>query len=134
VLHGELPGILAWAVRGALAWQDRGLQPPDAVSTATENYRTESDPLVEFVEGKCLAGDGFVVGATAAYRAYRAWALEAGLAERETLTATNFGGRMKSRFGGEHRKNGNVYTGVGLLSDRSEGSLIGRGEGLGEGF
>jgi putative DNA primase/helicase len=124
VLLGELPGILAWAVRGALAWQDRGLLPPDAVSAATEDYRTESDPLVEFVDGKCVVGEDVVVGATAAYRAYRAWALEAGLAERETLTATNFGGRMKSRFSGAHRKKGNVYIGVGLLSDRWEGSSI----------
>jgi putative DNA primase/helicase len=124
-LRGELPGILAWAVRGALAWHDRGLQPPDAVSAATEAYRTESDPLGEFVDAKCVVGDGLIVGATAAYRAYRAWALEAGLAEREILTVTNFGGRMKSRFSGVHRKNGNVYIGVGLLADVPDSQLTG---------
>ena len=115
-LTAELPGILAWAVRGALAWQDRGLQPPAAVTAATETYRAESDPLADFIERDLIEGDGFVVNATAAYRAYKSWAADAGLGDREILSATRFGSRMKARFGGSHRKNGNVYLGVGLLS------------------
>src|SRR5262249_4153456 len=36
----ELPGILAWAVQGCLAWQKRRLsERPDAVVVATESYR-----------------------------------------------------------------------------------------------
>lgn len=117
-LASELPGILAWAVRGALAWQAEGLRPPVAVTSATETYRAESDPLAEFVERECVMGEGLVVNATDALRAYRAWALGAGLSDREILNATRFGTRMKTRFGGVHRKTGNVYLGVGLLADR----------------
>ncbi len=120
-LAAELPGILSWAVRGALAWQDRGLQPPGAVAAATETYRAESDPLAEFVERECVLGEGLVVNATDALRAYRAWAQEAGLTDREALNATRFGTRMKTRFGGVHRKTGNVYLGVGLrVPDHAE--------------
>jgi putative DNA primase/helicase len=119
-LAAELPGILAWAVRGALAWQDRGLQPPGAVAAATETYRAESDPLAEFVERECVIGEELVVNATDAYRAYRAWATAAGFSDREALSTTRFGTRMKARFGGEHRKTGNVYLGVGLPARRSD--------------
>ncbi|HSW42622.1 MAG TPA: phage/plasmid primase, P4 family [Patescibacteria group bacterium] len=113
-LLGELPGILAWALRGALAWQDRGLEPPASVSAATETYRAESDPLGDYVGACCVTGEALDVGATEAYRAYRAWAANEGFAERETLTATKFGRRMKERFSSAHRKSGNVYLGVGL--------------------
>src|SRR5215213_6273154 len=36
VLRGELPGILAWAVDGCLAWQRNGLGTPEAVRVATD--------------------------------------------------------------------------------------------------
>ena len=48
-LLGELSGILDWAVRGCLEWQRRGLEPPAAVQAATASYRTDSDPLAEFL-------------------------------------------------------------------------------------
>lgn len=120
-LRAELPGILSWAVRGALAWQNRGLEPPASVSVATETYRAESDPLGDFVDACCVTGEGLAVGATNAYRAYRTWAAAEGYADRESLTATKFGRRMKERFGGGHRKSGNVYLGVRLRAqDHSE--------------
>jgi putative DNA primase/helicase len=120
-LRRELPGILAWAVRGVLAWQDRGLAPPVSVRAATDTYRAESDPLGDFLAARCVELEGTEVGATAVYLAYRAWAAAEGF-DREMLTATTFGRRMKERFGSVHRKTGNAYLGVGLLlSDPSEG-------------
>lgn len=116
----ELTGILAWAVRSALAWRDVGLQPPAAVTAATETYRAESDPLAEFVDACCVERDGLTVVATAAYKAYRAWAGEAGLSERESLSATAFGRRMSDRFGKRHTNAGNLYLGVGLASNRTD--------------
>jgi putative DNA primase/helicase len=118
-LARELPGILAWAVERALAWQDRGLLPPAAVATATAVYRAESDPLADFVEASCVVADGCAVGATAAYKAYRTWAIASGLGEREILSSTSFGTRMKGRFAWGHRKTGNVYFGLGLAADVS---------------
>lgn len=118
-LRAELPGILAWAVRGALAWQDRRLEPPASVTAATETYRAESDPLGDFVDACCVTGAGLDVGATEAYRAYGAWAAAEGYAERETLTAAKFGRRMKERFTAQHRKTGNVYLGLALLDEEN---------------
>ena len=48
-LRSELPGILAWAVRGALAWQRDGLNVPFSVAEATEGYRQEMDVLGTFL-------------------------------------------------------------------------------------
>lgn len=53
-LRAELPGILAWAVRGCLEWQRDGLGAPAAVLDATTSYREESDPLREFFELHCI--------------------------------------------------------------------------------
>lgn len=49
-LHAELPGILAWAVRGCIAWQRDGLGEPACVRAATDGYQEESDPLREFFD------------------------------------------------------------------------------------
>jgi putative DNA primase/helicase len=37
-LKAEWPGILAWTIQGCLDWQQRGLNPPDAVTAATDAY------------------------------------------------------------------------------------------------
>jgi len=105
-LTGELPGILAWAVESALAWQTEGLEAPAAVTAATGSYRTESDPLAEFLAAACVVADSCEVAASLAYRAYLAWAAEAGLRERESLSSRVFGERMATRFARIHRNAG----------------------------
>ena len=52
-LWREAPGILAWAVRGALDWQATGLKAPEAVNKATDSYRSEMDDVRRFVD-QCL--------------------------------------------------------------------------------
>ena len=42
-LRGEFPGILAWLVRGCLAWQQIGIKPPSEVMLATQSYHMEED-------------------------------------------------------------------------------------------
>ncbi len=42
-LRSELPGILAWAIRGCMAWQKGGLNPPNVVQQASDEYFAEQD-------------------------------------------------------------------------------------------
>lgn len=49
-LEKEMPGILAWAVEGCLAWQREGLGDPPEVRTNREEYRAEQDSLGDFIE------------------------------------------------------------------------------------
>lgn len=117
VLLAELPGILRWAVAGTVAWQEGGLGTPPAVRQATDSYRQESDPLAAFIDQCCIEGDGFSVGSSQAYKAYKAWAHDQGMSDREILTSTLFGSRMSAKFERRHTNRGNAYDCVGLLSD-----------------
>ena len=113
-LRAEYPGILAWMVRGCVAWQDRGLTPPDVVRLATENYRTESDPLAVFLIERCLIGPGFTTRASDLYKAYQRWADDSGLKDRERLSSTKFGRLISTRFQKRQTNAGNSYIGIGL--------------------
>lgn len=55
-LKTELPGILAWAVEGCLAWQRTGLAPPLAVTRATDDYMEGEDQLAGWL-GECVTMD-----------------------------------------------------------------------------
>lgn len=93
-LRQELPGILAWAVRGCLDWQAHGLQEPASVIAATAKYRSEEDELGAFLDEHCDFGDDLSDGATRLYHAYRE------LCERNgerAITQTAFGRKLEDR-------------------------------------
>lgn len=59
-LKNEAAGILNWHLRGCLDWQQKGLPEPAAVVEATSEYRSESDPLRDFISDCCeLDPDGW---------------------------------------------------------------------------
>jgi putative DNA primase/helicase len=82
-LAAEAPGILAWAVAGAVRWYTEGLGLPEDVKQAAGKWRAKSDQIGRFIEERCIAGaevDGIAlkVMARTLYTAYRAWADGAG--------------------------------------------------------
>lgn len=119
----EAPGILAWGVRGALEWQRIGLKPPASVLSATQDYREECDPLADFIADACTLGPHCQVPAGKLFEEYSRWALGQGLRERETLTQTAFGRRMKAReaIRRDRCSSGNVYRGIGLRTEIADG-------------
>ena len=72
-LAGELPGILAWAVRGCLAWREHGLGMPAEVLAATASYREEMDRFGGFFDEICVLEKGATVTAKELYEAYQRW-------------------------------------------------------------
>lgn len=76
-LREELPGILRWAVDGALEWQRVGLCPPDAVLAATNEYRRISDTGGLFL-ATCSLDPEFVTTKKAFREAYEEWCREQG--------------------------------------------------------
>lgn len=70
----ELPGILNWAIAGALSWQQIGLAPPAPVLAATEAYRRESDTIAQFIDERCELGSNFTETFAALFDAYGRWA------------------------------------------------------------
>jgi len=93
-LQAELPGVLAWCVRGLLAWQRIGLSAPETVKRATEAYQTESDALAGFIDECLVEAPGAQVQAKDLYRAYTEWCDDNG---ETALNSTQFGRRMVER-------------------------------------
>lgn len=93
-LRTELPGILAWAVQGCLAWQQEGLQAPPEVLAATAEYREESDVVGCFLEERCILGTDLMVPARDLYAAYAKWCEESG---EKARSQTTFGNRLSER-------------------------------------
>jgi P4 family phage/plasmid primase-like protien len=78
-LHGELPGILRWAIEGCLAWQRDGLGLPDAVREATDEYRKEMDHFGQFLTECCELSPKRTARANEVFNAYRHWAESQGI-------------------------------------------------------
>jgi len=117
-LAAELPGILAWAVRGCLEYQNGGLKSPKAVTDATQAYRIESDIMGAFL-GECTITDPDArAKAGELYKRYETWCKDSG-EEKDKLTGTAFGRRMKEREGIDSTKvSGHVwYLGIGLVDE-----------------
>lgn len=47
-IRAEASGVLNWAMSGYRAWRSEGLEPPAAVTRATDEYRRQSDWLTRF--------------------------------------------------------------------------------------
>lgn len=86
-LKAEWPAILRWAIEGALLWQREGLQVPDVVRCASEEYLADEDTLGAFLdENVIMAPDGRETSADV-YQRFRAWQTQTGAAHLWTQTA-----------------------------------------------
>ena len=109
-LRSELPGILAWAVRGCLSWQRDGLSEPSEVLTATNAYREEMDVVGGFLETCCVRKPAAEAWASEIYAAYLDWARSG---DEPPLSAKALSLRLTER-GFERRKSNGRVRWVGL--------------------
>lgn len=93
-LATEYEGMLRWLVQGCLAWQRGGLGDPEEVTTATIDYRQESDIMAPFFEDHCAIGKDEQADASILYHAYVGWATSRG---ERSMTQTSFGKLLKER-------------------------------------
>lgn len=113
-LQAELPGILAWAVRGCIRWQEHGLHMPEAVQTATEAYRSEMDTMGLFLAEETVDGAQYKATAKGLYAAYRQHMTENGLF---IASQPQFGRGLIERGYEKYRSNGQWWwRGIGLLA------------------
>ena len=103
-LKREASGILAWLVRGCLAWQEQGLNPPSSVKAATQEYRKDEDVLGRFIDTCCEEYVGARVQANLLYKVYRNWCRTNG---HNPMSSTRFGKMMKDRL--DHQKSSEMY-------------------------
>ena len=69
----ELPGILNWALAGCLEWRRIGLNPPNAVTNATQEYRKEMDTVEQFINDCCIRKRHAKTTVTSLYNKYTCW-------------------------------------------------------------
>jgi putative DNA primase/helicase len=91
----EYPGILNWLIEGALRFIQFGLSPPAAVQAATAEYRSEMDPISEFIADCVEVAEGHSETARTMYDAYVSWS-EANA--RRPVFEAKFGKVMKTKF------------------------------------
>lgn len=93
-LKAELPGILAWAVKGCLLWQKVGLSEPTAVTEAGAEYRSESDVLGSFFSTQCVFEPEARHACKYFRKAYEMWCEEMGY---HAVSARVMGRRLREK-------------------------------------
>src|SRR6185312_2546789 len=110
-LAAELSGILAWAVRGCLDWQQNGLGEPTDVREASSEYIAEADPLGQFIRDRCTHEAGSSVSGSDLFKEYSDWCK--GQDAGEPVSPTAFGLALNQRGLAKRRRNGIVrYLGL----------------------
>lgn len=122
-LTSELAGILNWALEGLREWGRQGLNPPEIVRKATQEYRMESDYLAQWLSERTITREDATTPAKDLYEDYCTWATENGYNTRAVrngdrpISMTAWGRRMTEkgfqRLPNTSRK---VYIGIGLLA------------------
>lgn len=94
ILKSEGSGILNWAIEGCREWKDEGLNPPDAVKSATQGYRKEMDRIGRFLDECCVTGGESRISSKALYKKYESYCEEVG---EKAMSKHNFGRKIGER-------------------------------------
>jgi putative DNA primase/helicase len=120
-LIAEEEGILAWAIEGAYLWYVAKQNKlhlksslPAVVQAYTDDYRGESDPLVDFLADRIEIRTDLEIPANNLYKVYMNWADERILLQSERLSSKSFGEHFKQRFKTKRKSSGVYYLGLGV--------------------
>lgn len=120
IIEEELPGVLAYLVRGAMDYDNNGLKKPQSVKIASEAYRVSEDTLQTFINECCITGSEHSILSSAFITAYQEWS-----GDGFKLTSKELKKQMEKKgFKVAHTNKGNIYEGV---------KFVGEGQGSGEG-
>lgn len=110
-LQLEAPSILRWAIEGALAWQQRGLDVPERVAAASNEYLDGEDLLGQFLADETVQSPGEFTFTSELHARFRLWIELQGLGSWSSHTFTK---ELKSRGLQECRRS----TGRGFIGLR----------------
>jgi putative DNA primase/helicase len=113
-LKAEWPGILRWMIDGCLEWQQQGLKPPLAVTSATAEYLESEDALSCWLEDKCERSPESKTASTDLYVSWKNWADAAG---EPVGTQKRFSQKLEDRhFQKVRNKHFRGFQGLRILS------------------
>lgn len=115
-LETELSGVLTWAVEGLRAYQQTGLDEPDAVRASTDAYRSDNDALSRFIADRCVMNPAASVATSKITEAYNQWAAVNG---EQPVSSRALGKDLRELDGVTDKRtnSGRGLTGIGLLHD-----------------
>jgi phage/plasmid-associated DNA primase len=112
-LKTEWPAILRWAIDGCLAWQRKGLAPPESAKAATKDYLDAEDVLGQWLEERCIVSPK--AGWTALKTLYEDWCAWVGPRGHHLGTSTSLGKKLDERGLERRRTNqGAGFSGIAL--------------------
>jgi putative DNA primase/helicase len=113
-LKAEGSAILARIIRGAQEWHENGLQTPETIRQASEDYASAMDTLGAWIEECCETDPAADAKASLLYRSFHDWKTARG---EVAVSETRWGEQMQSRGFERYRSNGSRYRGVRLTAD-----------------
>jgi putative DNA primase/helicase len=100
-LRAELPGILAWAVRGCLKWQAEGLSSPPVVREATADWQRDMDHLTKFFNEVLILSTGQKIASSELFSRYETWCSDNGEAP---LKIQEFNAKFQEKYDVTHTR------------------------------
>jgi putative DNA primase/helicase len=111
----EVDAVLARLVAGYQAWRHQGLNAPEKVLAATEEFRKTRDTLGRFIDDRCSVGAALRVRSAQLFTAWSRWCATEG---EESGTATAFAALLQNRGFDKRKTNiGAVWSGLALRQD-----------------
>ena len=113
-LRAELPGILAWAVRGCLEWQQTGLVPSQKMIDAVREYRQAEDIFQSWLNECCTLNECDRTSASIlidSFKKYSGW---------RSMSDRKFSEMLKEKGFEKKHSNGVYWLGISLDSEQVE--------------
>jgi putative DNA primase/helicase len=111
-LSEELPGILNWAIAGALSWRRNRLRIPSAIKAEGEQYKSDMDLIEQWLDEECIKCPEKTFQASLAYSSFSLYCTSSGL---KAISKNRFSEKLKSRgiYSKKGTKGVRSYSGIG---------------------
>jgi len=110
-LKAEWPGILKWMIQGCLEWQAEGLQPPEAVRSATAEYLAAEDLIEQWRADRLIDSPNSQTASHTLFSDWTAWCNALG---EEAGTIKRFSEALQRHFPKQRISQGMMFLGVRL--------------------
>jgi len=113
-LRAELPGILAWSVRGCSEWRRTGLEPPSALLDAVKEYRQAEDIFQSWLNECCSLNEMKRTPAAELISSFKDYSGWRGMSDKK------FGELLREMNFQKIRSNGVYWVGISLVLEPLE--------------
>ena len=120
-LRDEWPGILRWAIDGAREYQLKGLQPPKAVTKATDEYFEDQDILRQWIADCCEVGKGYWETPTILFNSWKAYAKAANVDSGDSKAFKDNLEKAGYKQGNSRGRGGRFYDGIKIKPIQNDG-------------